>query len=160
MATVQLVAEGIFAYLRPEQTNVVNKASEVIECRAGEVVYSRGTRSDYMYVVLEGQVDLRFPGKPGMSIFIGELGPGAIFGASIMFDHSYMLTSQCVTDCQLLRIDARVLRHAMQEDSEIGYAIQRCISEVYFKRYMDVMHKLVAIQGSLLHHPSGNVSHG
>jgi CRP-like cAMP-binding protein len=152
MATAQLVAQDVFGYLRPEQINDINNASEVIECRAGEVVYQRGTKAAYMYILLEGQVDLRFPGKGGMSIFIEELGPGALFGASIMLDTSYMLTSQCVTDCQLLRIDTTALRRAMEEDPRIGYAIQQRISELYFKRYVDAMQKLAAVQGSLLHH--------
>jgi CRP-like cAMP-binding protein len=145
MASLQLVAQDVFGYLRPEQINAVNNASEVVEYRAGAVVYSRGEKANYMYVVLSGQVALRFPGKAGVSIFIEELGPGTMFGTSVMFDHSYMLTSQCVTDCRLLKIDTTVLRYAMEEDSRIGYAIQKRISDLYFKRYIDAMQKLGAI---------------
>jgi len=149
MTSPQLVAQDVFGYLRPEQINAVNNASEVIECRAGAVVYSRGAKANYMYVVLDGQVALRFPGKGGVNIFIEELSRGAMFGGSVMFDHSYMLTAQCVTDCRLLRLDTTVLRHVMEEDPRIGYVIQKRISELYFKRYIDAMQKLGAIVMSI-----------
>jgi CRP-like cAMP-binding protein len=149
MATAQLVAQDVFAYLRPEQINAVNNASEVIECRAGTVVYSRGAKANYMYAVLTGHVALRFPGKAGVSIFIEELLRGAMFGTSTMFDHSYMLTAQCVTDCRLLKINTTALRRVMEEDLLIGFAIQKHISELYFKRYIDAMQKLGAIVMSL-----------
>ncbi len=149
MATAQLVAEDVFAYLRPEQINAVNNASEVIECRAGTLVYSQGAKANYMYVVLSGQVALRFPWKTGVSIFIEDLGRGAMFGTSAMFDHSYMLTAQCVIACRLLKIDTTVLRRVMEEDPRIGFAVQKHISELYFKRYIDAMQKLGATMMSI-----------
>jgi hypothetical protein len=44
-----------------------------------------------------------------------------------------------------MKIEAAVLRHLMDEDLLMGYVMQRRISEIYFKRYLDTMKKLQAI---------------
>lgn len=93
MTTPQLLAQDVFSYLRPEQINVIHNAAEIVEYRAGQVVYTQGEKARHVYVVLDGQVALRLPGKKGVSILIESLGRGAIFGASASFEPgAYMLT--------------------------------------------------------------------
>ena len=79
MATSQLLAEDVFSYLRPEQINAIHNVSEIIERRSGEVVYIQGEKAKSFYVVLDGEVALRLPGKKGLSLLIESLGRGAIF---------------------------------------------------------------------------------
>jgi CRP-like cAMP-binding protein len=99
-----------------------------------------------MYVVLKGEVSLRLPGKGGISIPIDEATPGVMFGTCECFDiETYSTTAQCTRDSRLMKIEAAALRHLMDEDLLMGYVMQRRISEIYFKRYLDTMKKLQAI---------------
>jgi len=146
MATSQMLAQDVFSYLRPEQINIIHNASEVVERHARAVVYTQGEKGKYLYVVIDGQVALRLPGSKGMSILIETLGRGAIFGAGASFEPgTYTLTAQCVSDCKLLRIDTAVWRRLMEEDSRMGYALQKRISDLYFKRYVETMRTLQGI---------------
>jgi CRP-like cAMP-binding protein len=150
MATPQLLAQDVFSYLRPEQINVIHKASEILERQAGQVVYHQGDKAKYLYVVLEGEVALRLPGKQGLSILIESLGRGAIFGASASLEPgTYMLTAQCMADSKILKIETDALRRLTDEDCRMGYAIQRHISDIYFKRYTETMQKLQTIVMSI-----------
>ncbi len=150
MATAQVLAQDVFSYLRPEQINTIHNASEVVERRAGQVVYSQGDRAQFLYVVLDGQVALRLPGKKGLSILIESLGRGAIFGAGASFDlKTYTVTAQCVADSKFLKIDAALLRRLMEDDPRMGYALQKRISDLYFKRYIETMQKMQAIVMSI-----------
>ena len=124
----------------------ISDAANVAEFRAGDTVYRMGEPARYFYVVLEGQVSLRLPGRTGVNVQIDELTQGAMFGSCVCFDLvNYSLTALCSTDCRLLRIDAATLKQLMDKDLVMGYAIQTQISRIYFNRYLDTMKKLQAI---------------
>jgi len=139
-------SHDVFGFLRPEQLDVLSDAADVVDYKEGDTVYYHGKRAQHMYVVLTGEVSLRLPGKGGISIPIDEATPGIMFGNCECFDiHTYSTTAQCTRDSRLMKIEAAVLRHLMEEDLLMGYVMQRRISEIYFKRYLDTMKKLQAI---------------
>ncbi len=150
MATPQMLAHDVFSYLRPEQINAIHNASEVVEGRAGDVVYSQGDEAKFVYVVLEGKVALRLPAKKGLSILIESLDRGAIFGAGASFAlQAYTLTAQCLADSKFLKIDASLLQRLMEDDCRMGYAVQKRIADLYFKRYIKTMLKFQSVVMSI-----------
>jgi len=150
MSTEQLIGHEVFSFLRPEQVNTISDSAELVECAAGDTVYYKGAPANFLFVVLEGQVALRLPGRSGLSILIDQPGPGALFGSCVCFDlQEYSLTAQCTEPSRLLKIDASVLKELMDEDLVMGYAIQTRISRVYFNRYVDTMKKLQGIVSNI-----------
>lgn len=150
MATFQLLGQDVFSYLRPEQINSIHDVSEILDCRAGDLVYSQGEEARHLYVVLRGQVDLQLPGRKGFGILIESLGHDAIFGASASLEPGkYMLTARCRVDSKILKIDAAMLRSLLDKDCRMGYTIQRRITDLYFKRYIETMQKLQAVVMSI-----------
>jgi CRP-like cAMP-binding protein len=146
MAVERLEGHGVFQFLRPDEMRAISDAAEVVEYRAGDTVYEKGVRADHFYVVLDGQVSLRLPGKPGVSIQIDELTQGAMFGSCVCFQLvEYSLTAQCTEDSRLLKISSATLKELMDEDLLMGYTIQTQISRVYFNRYVETMKKLQSI---------------
>lgn len=170
MATSQLPKHDIFHYLRPEQINSIENISETIDRHAGDLVYTRGEKARYLYALLDGHVELLLPGKEGIAVLIESLNRDAIFGTSASFaprawwfiDHrnpndaifgtktsfepgTYTLTARCTADSKILKIDTSALRQLLEEDCRMGYAIQRHISDLYFKRFVETMNKLQAI---------------
>lgn len=142
----RLVSQDVFGFLRPEQLSVLSDAADVIDFKEGDTVYYHGKKAEHMYVVLSGEVSLRLPGKGGISVPIDEATPGVMFGNCQCFDiQTYSTTAQCTRDSRLMKIEASVLRRLMDEDLLMGYAMQRRISEIYFKRYLDTMRKLQSI---------------
>ncbi len=149
-SSTQFLAQDVFSYLRPEQINAIHDASAIIELRAGEFVYRRGDKAASLFVVLDGQVALRLPGRKGFSILIETLGRGAMFGAGASLDvQNYHLTALCVADARLLKIDVARLRRLMEDDCRMGYTIQKRISDLYFKRYTETMQKMQDIVMSI-----------
>jgi CRP-like cAMP-binding protein len=146
MAVQTLGAHEIFSYLSPNQVDAISDASEVISRSAGDTVYYQGASATHLYVLLHGQVALRLPGRGGVSLLVEQIGEGALFGSCVCFDiDAYSLTAQCVTETQLLRIEAATLRRMMENDLTMGFALQRHITNVYFKRYLETMKKLQSI---------------
>ena len=142
----RLGSQDVFGFLRPEQLDVLSDAADVVDYKEGDTVYYHGKRAEHMYVVLKGEVSLRLPGKGGISIPIDEATPGVMFGTCECFDiDTYSTTAQCTQESRLLKIRALALRDLMDEDHRMGSVIQRRMSGVYFKRYVDTMRKLQSI---------------
>jgi len=150
-----LIAQDVFGSLRPEQVDTISEAAERVSCAAGDTVYTMGATADHFFVVLDGEVTLRLPGKGGVSIVIDQIGKGAMFGSCVCFKRdSYALTAQCTTDSLLLKVKASALRELMDRDLVMGYALQTRISQIYFNRYIETMKKLQAIVMNIPIEPS------
>jgi len=142
-------SEELFQFLRPEQVVGLNKAAEPVSFKPGEVVYERGGPATYMYVVISGEIALHVPGDDGMNVLVNEVGPGELFGVCVCLGvEHYTTTAMCSENAWLLRIEAAMLKRLMDEDVEIGYALQTEIARIYFERYVDAMRRL---SGVLVH---------
>jgi CRP/FNR family cyclic AMP-dependent transcriptional regulator len=147
MVIEQLKKQQVFEFLRPDQIDTLSNTAEVIRLKAGQSVYHRGDKADYLYVILSGEVALRMRGKGGVSILIDELTEsGSMFGACISPSiDTCVLTARCEQDTELLKIEKSVLKRLLDDDPRMGYAIQSKIAEIYFKRYIEATRKLQAI---------------
>ena len=146
MIPERLDKHEVFQFLRPEQVRAISDAATVVQFRAGETIYEKGTPADYFFVVLEGQISLRLPGQTGVSIQIVELTEGAVFGSCVCFQLvTYSLNAQCTRDSKLLKIESATLKELMDRDLLLGYTLQTQISRIYFRRYIDTMKKLQSI---------------
>ncbi len=146
MDVKRLERREIFKFLRPDQVHWLSDHAQLVRLDAGEVVYYRGAKADSFYIVLNGQVELRLPGKERFHVLIDTLSEGAMFGSCVSFAiDSYALTAQCTEDTELLKFGSNLLKGLMDEEPLMGYAIQSEISQIYFKRYIETMKKLQAI---------------
>ena len=93
---------------------------------------------------------LQLPRGGGVSLHIEDLHKGALFGSCVCFDLSnYSVTAVCTQDTKLLKISAKGLKKVMDDDLTVGYPVQRMISRIYFKRYLDTMQKLKIVAEAL-----------
>jgi CRP-like cAMP-binding protein len=160
MAIEKLDKTEVFQFLRPDQVKTISDVAEVVSCRAGEAVYSKGAPADHFYIVLEGQVSLRLPGQRGVSIQIDEVTAGAIFGSCVCFQLlDYSLNARCTSDSRLLKISSATLKELMERDLVLGFAIQTQISRIYFQRYVETMNKLQSIIMNLPLEPAQPEAH-
>jgi CRP-like cAMP-binding protein len=151
MATAQVLPYNIlnqhlFGSLKPEQRETIRSTAMVAAFQDGEIIYNKGTQATYLYVVVTGEVALRLPGAGGVSILVEQLGQNEIFGLNATFDlGSYSVTAQAVGATKIVKIETAVLKQIMESDLEVGYIMQKRISELYYKRYVATAQRLQAI---------------
>ena len=146
----RLESHELFSFLLPKQVDSISNTAEVVRYEGGDTVYSQGEPAEFIYAVLEGEVLLRLPGKGGLNVPIDVATAGTMFGSCMCFDiEAYSTTAQCTQDSKLLKIEAQAFNRLMDEDLRLGYGMQRRISQIYFKRYLDTMRKLQTIVMSL-----------
>jgi CRP-like cAMP-binding protein len=156
MLLERLDGQEVFQCLRPEQLKAVSDVAEVVELKAGETIYEKDAPADHFYVVLDGQVSLRLPGRSGISLQVDSLTKGAMFGSCVCFQLAdYSLEARCMVDSRLLKIESATLKKLMDRDLVLGYTIQTQISRIYFHRYVDTMKKLQSIVLNLPLEPVG-----
>ena len=86
---------------------------------AGQVIFTEGEVGTSMYVVLEGQVELKIRGK-----FVETLEPGELFGEMALIDHNYRsakITAE--TELRCLVFVAWIFRPFALEHPESAWAL-------------------------------------
>jgi predicted RND superfamily exporter protein len=72
---------ALFHNMRPWQIRKFVASSTQLEFPAGATVYRRNDASQALYLVIEGQVEVRVPGRDGQApAVVDRFGPGQVFG--------------------------------------------------------------------------------
>jgi len=146
MATEKLEKHELFGLLSPEDIRSLSGVSAVMAMKEGEKVCSEGVPASHLFVLLKGRVELRRRTKGGTGFVVDDLTEGSIFGVSAMMGGDrYLLNAECTMDSEVLKIEGRTLLQILDQNPTVGYATQRRISQIFFKRYVDVMERLQAI---------------
>jgi CRP-like cAMP-binding protein len=115
--------------LQPSTCNLFlstpGKGREMLSYRKGQVIFSQGDASDAVFVVQTGRVRLSAKARRGKETTLDILGASDLVGKDSIVGESTRTTSaNALTDCQLLRIDSKVMMLALSE--EVGLAILVC----------------------------------
>ena len=139
-----MAQKDFFQFLTPEQISYISDYAESIDLKAGEPLYFRNTKANFMFIVLAGEISLRLPGRQDdEGILIDVLPKGTVFGRCVSFAReAYMLNARCRQDGRVLKIAADVLKKVLDDNPRLGYAVQSKISEIYYDRYIQTMRKL------------------
>jgi len=146
MVEESLQRQDLFALLTPKEVEKLSIACGVVRLKKGEKVYSEGLPASHLFVLLKGKVELRRPTKGGLNLLVDEIPAGGVFGVSSLGQgERYLLNAECVEESEVLKVESRVLRAILDQNPVAGYAIERKISQIFFKRYVDAMERLRAV---------------
>lgn len=100
-------------------------------------VYERGKRADHIFVVIKGVVSLiRLEPGEKVGISFEKREKGELFGtACFMKPQEYTLTAVCMSDSEVMAIDAEKLLALCEDDPELGYKFVKEVAKIYFERY-------------------------
>ena len=150
MAVEKLERHELFELLSPKEIERLSSASGVVKLKEGERLYSDGIPASHLFVLLKGRVELRRPTKGGPSLLIEDLLPGSIFGVSCLTGtERYLLNAECVEDSEVLKVEGGELRQILDQNPLVGYALQRRVSQIFFKRYVYAMERLETIMQAM-----------
>jgi CRP/FNR family cyclic AMP-dependent transcriptional regulator len=151
MTVNKLQRQELFALLNPTEMALLSNASGVANVRKGERLYSEGSPASHFFVLLKGRVHLRRPTGSGPGLLVEDLGEGAVFGVSSLTGaERYLLNAECVEDAEVLKLEGRVLRSILEANALVGYTIQKRITDIFFRRYVEAMGKLESVMHSML----------
>lgn len=100
-------------------------ARDAVTYQPGQVVFTEGEAGSTMYVVIEGEVEIRIGGKP-----VRTIGPGSIFGEMALIaqgPRSGTATARVAT--RLVVIDERRFNFLVQQTPFFALQVMRIICE-------------------------------
>jgi CRP/FNR family cyclic AMP-dependent transcriptional regulator len=118
--------------------NLVNQAKQR-HCPSGEIIFDEGDFNPYLYLLLEGQVDLAMKVAGRGMVKILSLGSGDLIAWSAMLSSGLSAgrmtcRATCMTSCRLIYWSRDYLEHVCREHPEFGYHWMRFIATALANR--------------------------
>jgi CRP-like cAMP-binding protein len=130
----------IFQGLNQEQLTAVIKYCEEAEFQPGAKLFTQGEDAAYLWIVKEGQVDLRFEvagsATPEEHTISSISAAGAFGWSSFTSPNKYRLSGYCGDmPCRLIKVDRAGLLQLFEEDPQIGYVVISNVASVIGTRF-------------------------
>jgi CRP-like cAMP-binding protein len=102
--------------------HAVNEARPV---PAGSTIFREGDERDFMYAVLEGEVDILVKGQR-----VETVGPGGIFGEMALIEkHPRVATAVASKDAKIVPVDERRFLFLVQQTPNFALHMLRVLSD-------------------------------
>ena len=130
----------IFQGLNQEQLSEVIPYCEEVEFQPAVKLFKQGEDAVYLWIVKEGQVDLRFEPAGSASAeehTISSISEAGAFGwSSFTSPNKYRLSGYCAgMPCKLIKVDREGLRQLFGKDPQIGYVVLTNVAAVIGTRF-------------------------
>lgn len=127
-----------FLGLKPAQLEKLAELAILHEVSEGEDLFSEGDRLDYLYILLEGQMEIEMsvPTRGKLKIFTAEALD--IIGWSILTPVVRQRTgsARALENSTLLAMPGDALQQLCDDDPEIGYRMMRRVANVAASRFL------------------------
>ncbi len=126
----------LFESLEESQLNALLSNAQVESFPEGETIFRQGDDAVYLYILIEGVVDLTVKTGEKMDLMTSKIEKeGAVFGMpSLLEPFRYNVTATCLKPSKVLIIEADSLRKNMETDPKMGKEIMEKLASIYFNR--------------------------
>ena len=131
---------AVFKGLIDSQLAGIKENCREMEFRQNTKLFREGEDATCLWIVKEGQVDLRFdlPDRPtSTKNTITSVSKYISFGwSSLVAPHKYRLSAYCATNsCRVIQIEREALLKLFKQDSKIGYVVMSNLVEIIGLRF-------------------------
>lgn len=125
----------LFRGLPEDQAGLIRRVFQPLVAPAGEVLFAQGDPAEYLYVLVEGEVHIRYKPDDGQPILLTRVHSGGVVGWSAALGNpAYTSSVVCETNCLLLRTRAGDLRTLCAQYPETGGVILDRLAAVVAER--------------------------
>ena len=126
---------SLFHDLDPGQKALIRHIFQISHEPAGSVIFEQGDPAEYLYVVVDGEVNIRYKPEDGPSIGVARVHHEGVVGwSAALGSPTYTSSAVCATDCQMLRVRGQDLRELCEQDPETGSLILERLAAVIAER--------------------------
>lgn len=128
-----------FRNIPEERLKDVAEISNAVCYLPGHILFKEGEPIKYLYFLVNGKVEVFYNiGEEG-EVRVDTISGEEIAGCAILVEpYTYTATERCLTETEVLEIDAVALREIMKRDCEFGMVIQQNIIKVLMERILDL----------------------
>ncbi len=123
--------------LTPEQYDLLSALFERIAVPARTCICRQGADATYMYLLVQGNVTIRYKPYDGPRITLTHLHPGDVFGwSSVVGNETYTSDAISTTTVEALRLRGEVLRWLCAEYPTAGGSILQKLAKAVSPRWL------------------------
>jgi len=116
---------------------------EPYACPAETVIFEQGTPAHYLYLIIEGMIEINYKPYDGPPLTITTLTQGSIVGWSAAVGNSaYTSGAICREDCQTIRMSSRDLHSLCARKPEAGRVILSLLAESVSPRWQNAQEQI------------------
>lgn len=114
----------LFAGLTPVQQDQLRPLFAACDGQAGTLLFRQGDPAAYLYVVVDGEVHVRYKPEDGAEMTVARVRSGGVVGwSAALRSPSYSASALCVAESQLIRARGDDLRELCERYSDTGSII-------------------------------------
>ena len=104
---------------------VFKESTDLVSYPSGSVIFEEGGDAEFMYVVMEGEINLSLHGQT-----IAVVSPGAIVGEMALLDSSVRsATATAASDCSLVPIDIHSFKSLIQYTPDFALHVMSVLAQ-------------------------------
>jgi CRP-like cAMP-binding protein len=132
----------LFADLSHSQLARVRDTGAVIALTTSQVLYERGHRAQYFYLVMEGQVNLTLHSRGGEEKIVEIICAGQVFAEAVMFleQPAYQLTAIAAMPTRVARFSSATYLALLRENPDTCLRMLGHLSRRLHGRIRDIEH--------------------
>ena len=115
---------NMFETMSADELKILSNISREIQIEAGKVLFEQGDPCDYLYVIVEGEIEIILNQENGEPKILATLGPPTSFGEIALFgDEGRSAGARASKDTSLLGIEKEPLLELIHDHPNISIAI-------------------------------------
>ena len=138
----------LFKDIKDDQLEVIRPCCEEADFKRGEQIFHGGEDAGFLYVVMEGQIELHEEDVNEAPV-VSTLSGGNAFGwSALVSPYKYHLSADCASrTCKVLKMERKRFTKLLEEDATIGYPVMNRILALIGRRFDELEEKVIKRMG-------------
>jgi len=146
MFTQELALSSVFQNLSPEQIALIQPLIEICSYQKDTIIFEQGEVAQYIYIVMKGEVLVRYKAYDGPVITVARVGSGSVFGWSAALGRAtYTSGAVCTEDTETFRISGRSLRRICEQHPKTGASVLERLAGMTDERLRATHNQILAM---------------
>lgn len=143
---------NLFQDLTSDQRDLLRPLFVPSQEDLGTIIFEQGDPAEYLYLVVEGEVSVRFKPDDGPALVVARVRPEGVVGwSAALGSPAYTSAAVCTMPCLLLRIRGVDLRGLYEEYPATGSIVLERIAAVISERLRGTHDRVIALLEQGLH---------
>jgi CRP-like cAMP-binding protein len=137
---------SIFQGFTPQECDQLRPLFVMLEEAIGSIIFEQGSPAEYLYLLVEGEVHVRFKPDDAPAITVAKVRPEGVVGWSAALGSPlYTSSAICMADCKMMRVRGEDLRLLCEKTPEVGAQVLEHLAAVIAKRLRSTHNHVVAL---------------
>ena len=141
-----LMKTALFDGLTQDQLDQLANLAQSVRFEVDEMLNEQGHYAEFLYILLSGEVHIRFKPPDGEMITVAKVTEGGVCGWSAVLGRAiYTSAGICVKPCEALRLRGRELQKLCETHPDTGVIIMERLAEVIAERLTNTNEQIMSM---------------